>query len=118
MSARLGHIATILGLLEEFGPMTQAEMREQTSLSTQSISSAISRITKAGADGLRRAHVVSWRTDAPGERDYPRAVYKLGHGDNKPKPKANQILVKRRYRARKKARYANSSPFRMAELMA
>lgn len=97
--------------------MTQAEMREQTDFSTQSISSAISRITKADCSGIRRAHICAWRSDAPGERDYPRAIYKLGHGDNKPKPKANQRLVKRRYRARKKARYANSSPFRMAELM-
>ena len=40
--------------------------------------------------GLRRAHVSNWVWDAEGARDYPRPVYKLGHGRNVPKPPPRQ----------------------------
>lgn len=37
--------------------------------------------------GQRRVHVSGWTDDAEGLRRYPRPIYSVGHGENRPKPR-------------------------------
>lgn len=55
-----------------------------------------------------KVHVVAWIYDAEGGRTYPRAVYRLGPGKDKTKPKRlTKSECTQRYAARKKLKVAS-----------
>lgn len=80
----------ILEALAECGPMHAGELGQMVAGTDSDVRKALTRmaqISKRGpSKGLRRAHVTHWVWDFEGARDYPRPVYKLGHGRNVPKP--------------------------------
>lgn len=106
----------LLALVAENGPQTQADLRQLTGKTKQQISSAIHKLTSdLERIGPRRMHISAWVWDADGERCYPRAVYAIGNKPHKPKPKADQLAVKRRYWARRRERLTAASIFRLGQ---
>jgi hypothetical protein len=62
--------------------------------------------------GERRAHVSAWIYDAEGARSYPRPVYTIGHGDNKPRPKSSKNSKARRNEVARKHQTAKRTRLR------
>lgn len=93
MSTSWGDIpATIENVLRDLGPMTVNEMLfNGVPGSPNDVRKAATRMNKVSTRrapvGERRIHIVAWTRDAEGQREYPRPIYALGHGENKPKPK-------------------------------
>lgn len=103
----------ILKLLDEFGPMTGAEISEMIDLGKQDTSAALLRMLKPNAKYPKRIHILRWVTDHHGQRRYPRALYAPGDGPDAKKPKADQNARKREYEARKKMRLKGSFVFNL-----
>lgn len=82
--------ATIEHVLREYGPMTAAELVHYVPGCPNDIRKACQRMLKPSKRrepvGQQRIHISGWTRDAEGQRDYPRAVYSIGHGVNKTKP--------------------------------
>lgn len=84
--------AAIENTLRDFGPLTLPEIILHVPGTPNDVRKALQRMIQPNRQrhpvGQRRAHVSGWTRDAEGVRPYPRAIYALGHGENKPKPKA------------------------------
>lgn len=107
-SKKDGTSAQILQLIDELGPMTQAELRELTGKSKSSISALVRCMNKKTKTMPKRLYIIRWIYDAERERDYPRAVYALGSKTDCKKPRQTETQIKRRYRQKKKLRSLNS----------
>ena len=104
----------VLTCLQDYGPMTGAEISEMTGMSRFLTSATVGKMVKALPKRPQRIHIKKWVEDHFKQRRYPRAVYAIGPGPNAPKPKADQNARKREYYARKKAILKNSSIFNLA----
>lgn len=100
--------ATIENVLREIGPMTVAEMLFSgvpgTPNDVRKAAVRMSTISNRRQPiGQRRIHITGWTTDAEGQRTYPRPIYAIGHGENKPKPrrKARRVIVSEWYKTNK-----------------
>lgn len=115
MARRVGTTEAILKALAELGPMTRAEICRELGSSAVNVSALVSNLTRDLPNTPRRAHIREWIYDMEGQRPYPRAVYALGDKPNakKPRPKKRTEVVNS-YRARRKAKYRNSSVFNLA----
>lgn len=106
--------------LRDFGPMTAPELLLCVPGTPNEIRKALHRMLQIGIRrppiGQRRVHISGWTRDAEGVRQYPRAIYALGHGENKPKPKgkSRRALV-RDWEAAKKARLSTNFVFNLAQ---
>ncbi|WOB06539.1 winged helix-turn-helix domain-containing protein [Piscinibacter gummiphilus] len=104
-------VSKIISALERCGQMSQAELRKETGLGQNSVNSTIGRLHSYNwrDDVEYSVHIADWTHEAEGtDRKYPRAVYKLGHGIDKPKPKPpSKQQVWRDWRARQKAKAAS-----------
>lgn len=102
-----GHLPErVLDALYAYGPMTGREVAQMLNLPNDLVNKTLRRMREPSKRqkplGVRRVHISAWVTDAEGERKYPRPVYTLGHGPNKPQPKgASRNEIVRTY-ARKK----------------
>lgn len=76
--------ARILELLTDYGPMTRAELDGHLDHTASSIGPVLTRMIKTRSKRPQRLHVSDWVTDHEGQRKYPRAVYAIGPGVNKP----------------------------------
>ncbi|MEY8688460.1 MAG: hypothetical protein AB9M53_01090 [Leptothrix sp. (in: b-proteobacteria)] len=98
----------ILATLREVGPLTTAELADRLGVPQSNIASAMVRLGRVAergpGTGARRAHITTWRHGLGTARLYPRPVWKVGHGDDAPRPVADQNAVKRRYWARRRDR--------------
>lgn len=74
--------ARVIAHLEHYGPASVAE------LAAVGADRDVLRKTCARLVRTQRAHICAWVRCADGERDYPRAVYSIGPGVNKPRPRA------------------------------
>lgn len=106
-------IKQVLQLLEEYGPMTGAEIAEMTDMSRIDASTALLRLNRANSKNPKRIHIIKWVEDHHGQRRYPRAVYALGDGSDAKKPKPDPNARKREYEARKKNRLKGSFVFNL-----
>ena len=111
--------ASIENALRDYGPMTSAELVLYVPGLPNDIRKACQRMLKpskrAVPVGQQRIHISGWTRDAEGQRDYPRAIYALGHGENKPKPKAKKRRdVVREWDQTTKARLRNNFVFNLA----
>ena len=83
--------ASIEAALRDYGPMTSASLVRYVPGAPNDVRKACQRMLKPSKRqlplGEQRIHIIGWVYDEEGQRDYPRAVYTLGHGVNKPKPK-------------------------------
>jgi len=93
--------------------MTSAEIVETTRMDIHNASDAILRLSKPNSKRPKRIYVLSWVTDHPGQRRYPRAIYALGDKPNAKKPKPDPNARKREYEARKKNRLKGSFVFHL-----
>lgn len=86
--------ASIENALRDYGPMTAGEMVHYVPGLPNDVRKACQRMLKVNTRrhpvGEQRIHIKGWTHDTEGQRDYPRAIYALGHGENKPKPKAKK----------------------------
>lgn len=103
----------ILRLLTECGPMTRSEICMHIGRDKEEIASCVSRLARQTPRAGKRIHVVDYVWDMEGERRYPRAVYALGSGKDKARPKPDPLEVKRRYWARRKGRLTANSVFHL-----
>lgn len=106
-------IKQVLQLLQDYGPMTGAEIAEMTDMSRIDASTALLRLNKPNSKNPKRVHIIKWVEDHHGQRRYPRAVYALGDGSDAKKPKPDPNARKREYEARKKNRLKGSFVFHL-----
>lgn len=88
-------------VLTLYGPMTVPEMMAagvpgSDNVVRKSAACMAQPSKRAAPIGERRAHVSAWVYDAEGARSYPRPVYTIGHGENKPRPKSSKNSKARR----------------------
>lgn len=76
----------ILQAVQEYGPMTRAEIEQHIGVKTYSIGGYISRMSRPSKAAPQRLHISGYTRDAEGARQYLRAIYSYGPGENKPKP--------------------------------
>lgn len=112
--------ANIENALRDYGPMTLPEIVLHVPGAPNDVRKALQRMIQLNKQrhpvGKRRVHVSGWTRDAEGVRQYPRAIYTLGHGENKPKPKAKpRNAVVRDWSAAKKARMKTNFVFNLAQ---
>lgn len=105
-------IATIAALVE-CGEITAMELAEHLGITRYDAHAVLHRMSKRTKAGLKRAYVVRYIYDHDGARNYPRAVYALGDKPDAPKPKADQLAVKREYYARQKSHSTMNSVFNL-----
>lgn len=96
----------ILDALEQYGPMTRAEMSKHLNLPRQDCSAIFSRLSRPSKrpEGPKRIYITGWRYDEEGQRRYPRAVYAIGDLVDAAKPKSDIKANRRRYRQSVKGR--------------
>ena len=103
----------VLHMLHEIGPMTRAEICVYLGQDKDKVSSIVSRLATDSPKAGKRIYVCDYVYDMEGERRYPRAVYAIGGGRDKPRPKPDPLEVKRRYWARRKALLTANSVFHL-----
>lgn len=106
--------ALILAALKEFGPMTRLEIEEELGVEPGGLRHMAKALLRpqASQKNRQRVHICRWAR-ADGSFDW-RPVYKLGHGVNQPMPaKAPRSETNARYWAKRKAKLAGASVFRL-----
>lgn len=100
-----------LGELEN-GDMTVAQLVDELGHDRENVRKATTRA--ANEPRPRALHIVGWVMTQPGERAYPRPIYRLGDGSNKkrPAPKDRATIV-REWSQRKHALLKASSVFNL-----
>jgi hypothetical protein len=82
----------ILLALRDFGPMTGHDLADVIRVSVDHVNKALRRMREPSRRrkplGERRVHIVDWTRDAENARAFPRAVYQIGHGQNRARPPA------------------------------
>jgi hypothetical protein len=97
----------ILDALEHIGPMTRGEMCAHLRLTREKCAAIFTRLARPQLRplGPKRVHISAWVYDGDdGERRYPRAVYAIGDGKDKPKPRSDTKANRKRYRVNKTGR--------------
>jgi hypothetical protein len=105
--------AEVLRMLEEYGPMTRAEICKQLGRDKTAIAAVVSRLHKASTERPQRIFIKAYVYDQEGERYYPRAVFALGSKKDAPRPKRNVAAVRARYWARKTVLMKANSVFHL-----
>ena len=111
-------------VLTLYGPMTVPEMMASGVPGDDNVvrktAARMAQPSKRAAPiGERRAHVSAWIYDAEGARSYPRPVYTIGHGENKPRPKssknskAGRNEVARKHQTARRARLRQNFVFNL-----
>jgi hypothetical protein len=76
--------------LRDYGPMTACELANVVPVDVDTLSKTLRRMRDPSRRriplGERRVHVIEWTHDAEGRRSFPRPIYQLGHGENRPAP--------------------------------
>lgn len=107
-------IKQVLEAIKDYGPMTQAEITEVTGIDPHFLSALMRKLSGPTKKKPQRVHIIRWVYDQPGARNYPRAVYALGLGSNRKKPKMTYAEHSRNYRERRKSILKTSSVFNLA----
>jgi hypothetical protein len=98
----------ITAAIKECGPMTTAELRIHLDRGINELGSVVTRMNRASKLRPKRLQIVAYVYESEGSpRYYPRAVYALGDGPDKPKPKPDRNVVLRRYRNGRRKRIAS-----------
>lgn len=75
----------VLLALAEIGRGTYHDVADAADIDPESVRKALDRMARVPF-AKRRVHIVSWSTDMPGARNYPRPVYAPGKGGNAKRP--------------------------------
>lgn len=108
---RNGNIGKVIKALQEVGPMTMADVMNETGLNKNSASRALVDLIKDSKRIKKRAYVKEWVYDQEGQRRYPRAVYAWGNKPDKEKPKEDKSVTQKRHRTKKRMLRAVNSVF-------
>lgn len=103
----------ILRKLEEEGPMTRAELCASLGMGHDYVSAVLTRLSRASKTLPKRVHIVGYAEDAVGKRRYPRAVYAIGDGQDKKRPRPDKKAVRRRYEENKRKLITGASVFNL-----
>jgi len=107
-------VSRIQKALAELGRMTGAELCQELEVSKSDLSAVISRMHRASKTLPKRLHIVGYiHEHETHERRYPRAIYALGDGIDKPKPKTSRKEIVRRYASNKRKRFTGNSVFNL-----
>jgi hypothetical protein len=108
------HVIRALDALKEFGRMTAQEFADWADITRYDAHAVLIRMNKRTKAGEKRIHIADWSHEHDGARRYPRPVFALGDGRDKPKPKADPMANRRRYDAKRSKTYRMNSVFNMA----
>jgi hypothetical protein len=108
------HVIRALDALKEFGRMTAQEFADWADISRYDAHAVLIRMNKRTKAGEKRIHIVDWVYAHDGARRYPRPVFVLGDGRDKPKPKPDVKAIRARYEANKNKKFRMNSVFNMA----
>lgn len=111
-----GNIDLVFAAIKQCGPMTMAEVMDYTGLAKQSVSRAFCDLVRETPRRKKRAYIKDWVYDHEGQRRYPRAVYAVGGGKDKPKPREPKEDIQRRHRQKKRMLRAVNSVFNLGLL--
>jgi hypothetical protein len=78
------------------------------------VSSIVSRMSRASARLPKRIYVSAYTYDHEGQRSYPRAIYALGDKPDAKRPVPDPNANKRRYNAKVKAKHTANFVFNLA----
>ena len=108
------NVIRALEALQEFGRMTAQEFADWADISRYDAHAVLIRMNKRTKAGDKRIHIADWSHEHDGARRYPRPVFVLGDGRDKPKPKADPAANRRRYDAKRDKTFRMNSVFNMA----
>lgn len=102
--------ARVIAVLREEGPTTRYGIQVALKMDHDQLGSTLKRLIAPTKRYPQRLQIVDWAYYIDGrDRYYPRAVFDIGSGENKPKPKPLTAAENsRRHRTRKLARTLNS----------
>lgn len=106
----------IISSLERNGPQTRAELEVSCNIDKLNISAVISRLNKNNPRIEKRIHIIGYTNEAEGSsREYPRAIYAAGNGEDakKPKPKSRKE-IRNKYDSKVRNKFRMNSVFNMA----
>lgn len=97
--------AMILSTLADDGPQTLQDLATQLGLPALQIGAVMHRLRQATPQREKRVHILRWEYEQIGQKRYPRALYALGDGQcrKKPKPISLDPQYQRKWRERVKA---------------
>ena len=101
----------IITKLEDYGPMTRAELCQTLGLSHDYVSAVISRLVRQTLTMPKRVHISGYVYDADGLKRYPRAVFSVGDKPDAKRPRADKLANRRRYEQSKRTRLSGASVF-------
>lgn len=105
----------IISSLERNGPQTRAELEVSCKIDKLNISAVISRLNKDNPRIEKRIHIIGYTNESEGSaREYPRAIYAAGNGQDakKPKPKSRKE-IRNKYDSKVRNRFRMNSVFNM-----
>lgn len=106
----------IIASLEQDGPQTRAELEISCGIPKDNIAAVISRLNKRTAKMGKRIHIIDYTHESEtSQRDYPRAIYAVGDGEDakKPKPKTRKE-IRNKYDAKVRNKFRMNSVFNLA----
>jgi hypothetical protein len=108
------HVIRALDALKEFGRMTAQEFADWADISRYDAHAVLIRMNKRTKAGEKRIYIADWVYAHDGARRYPRPVFVLGDGRDKPKPKPDIKAIRARYEANKNKKFRMNSVFNMS----
>lgn len=104
----------ILDAVKDYGPMTRAEIENHIGVENYEIGGYISRMTRAQKKIPQRLHICGYTRDQEGARQYLRAIYAYGPGQNKKKPENHRNRQRTEYYKMQINRVRNASVFNLS----
>jgi hypothetical protein len=90
------HVIKALEAFAEFSRLTAQEFADYADIGRYDAHAVLNRMNRRTKAGEKRIHVADWAYEHDDARRYPRAVFMLGDRPDKPKPKPDIRLNRRR----------------------
>ncbi len=108
-------VQTILTMIKENGPMTVAQIAQESGIRRALIHGTVGRMREPTVRPPmpKRLYVIDWIYDQEGARVYPRPLLAIGNKPDKKRPPRNKSAVAKRYREAVKAKFKGNSVFNL-----
>jgi len=108
------HVVKALEAFAEFGRLTAQEFADFADIGRYDAHAVLNRMNRRTKDGVKRIHIADWTHAHDDARRYPRAVFALGDGLDKKRPKADVRANRKRSEDKRNASFRMNSVFNMA----
>jgi hypothetical protein len=108
------NVIKALEAFAEFGRLTAQEFADYADIGRYDAHAVLNRMNKRTRAGEKRIHIAGWTHSYDDARRYPRPVFMLGDLPDKPKPKPNIRLNRKRSEHKSLKAIRMSSVFNLA----